>query len=45
MMQSPFETAVLVGDTGVGEVGGDVLSGQELSAGITELYRVKQREY
>ena len=44
-MKSPFETAVLVGDIGVGEVGGGVLSGQELSAGITVVYQVGQLEY
>ena len=36
MMKSPFETAVLDGDIGVGEEGGDTTSGQELSAGITK---------
>ena len=35
MTRSPFETAVLVGDIGLGEVGEGVLSGQEVSAVIT----------
>ena len=36
MMKSPFETAVLDGDIGVGEEGGDIMSGQEPSVGITK---------